>query len=117
MPYIYIVRCEDDSLYTGITTNVPRRMKEHYDRKKTGAKYTKSRRPKALEMVWETDTWSHASKLEYRIKRLTHEEKEALIEEPQSVGERFRESLEGISYEPRPDWKCHPAIKELWEKK
>lgn len=116
MPYVYMVRCEDGSLYTGITTDVPRRMKEHYDRKRPGAKYTKSRRISALEMVWETDTWSHAAKLEYRIKRLAREEKEALIGQPQSVQERFKESLEGILYEPRPDWKSHPAIRELWEK-
>lgn len=110
MPYIYMIRCEDDSLYTGITTDVPRRMREHYYRKKSGAKYTKSRQMKALEMVWETDTWSHASSLEYRIKKLKREEKMALIADPKRVEEVFKESLEGICYTPRPDYKLETIL-------
>lgn len=116
MPYVYMIRCEDRSLYTGITTDISRRMKEHYYRKKPGAKYTKSRQVKELEMVWETDTWAHASKLEYRIKRLTHEEKEELIRNPRMVGLIFKESLEGISYEPQPDWKLDSIVKERRQK-
>ena len=41
--YVYIVECRDKSLYTGITTDVERRIKEHNE-KKSGAKYTRSRR-------------------------------------------------------------------------
>lgn len=85
MPYIYILRCEDQSLYTGIAKDVRQRIREHYYRKKTGAKYTKSHQVKALEMVWETDSWSDAGKLEYRIKQMKKERKEKLLLYPEQV--------------------------------
>lgn len=80
--YVYIVRCEDDSLYTGIATDVTRRLREHLSRRVPGAKYTRARKVVALEMVWKTHGRSAASKLEYRIKRLSHEGKLALVERP-----------------------------------
>ena len=80
--YVYIVRCEDDSLYTGIATDVTRRLHEHLSRRVPGAKYTRARKVVALEMVWKTHGRSAASKLEYRIKRLSHEGKLALVERP-----------------------------------
>ena len=57
MAYIYMVRCQDESLYTGIARDVGKRMREHYYKKKPGAKYTKSRQVTALEMVWQAETW------------------------------------------------------------
>lgn len=87
MPYVYMIRCRDCSLYTGITTDVGRRMREHYDKKKSGAKYTRSHGIASLEMVWETKSWSDAAKLEYRIKRLSRPQKEALILHPEQVNE------------------------------
>ncbi len=98
MPYIYILRCEDQSLYTGIAKDVRRRIREHYYRKKTGAKYTKSHPVQALEMVWETDSWSDAGKLEYRIKRLKKERKEELLLHP----ERADQMADG-TYRPYPE--------------
>lgn len=80
--YVYIVRCEDDSLYTGIATDVARRLREHLSQRVPGAKYTRARKVVALEMVWRTHGRSAASKLEYRIKRLSHEHKLALVERP-----------------------------------
>ena len=103
MVYIYMVRCEDNSLYTGIAKDVGQRMREHYYRKKSGAKYTKSRRIKSLEMVWEAEEWSHAAKLEYRIKRLPKARKEELIRRPEKTAEFFGEALEGILYRPHPE--------------
>lgn len=78
MYYIYMLRCEDNSIYTGITTNVEHRMKEHFT-KINGAKYTKSHTPKKLEAVWQTENRAEACKLEYHIKRLAKRKKEALI--------------------------------------
>ena len=52
MAYVYMVRCKDDSLYTGIAKDLGHRMNEHYYKKKNGAKYTKSRQIQTLEMVW-----------------------------------------------------------------
>lgn len=80
--YVYIVRCEDDSLYTGIATDVARRLREHLSQRVPGAKYTRARRVVALEMVWRTHGRSAASKLEYRIKCLSHEGKLELVERP-----------------------------------
>ena len=57
MAYVYMVRCKDDSLYTGIAKDLGHRMNEHYYKKKNGAKYTKSRQIQTLEMVWETGRW------------------------------------------------------------
>lgn len=103
MAYIYIVRCEDRSLYTGIAKNLGRRMREHYYRKKAGAKYTKSRQIQSLEMVWETEEWSHAAKLEFRIKQLSRIGKENLIRNPWEVERIFPEVPEGARYCPHPE--------------
>ncbi len=79
MFYTYILRCEDDSLYTGITTDVERRFIEHLFDEKKGAKYTKSHKPKTIEAFWETEDKKKASKLEFHIKKLTKVQKEKLI--------------------------------------
>ena len=105
MAYIYMVRCTDSSLYTGIAKDLHRRMREHYYRKKSGAKYTKSRQAESLEMVWETSEWSDAAKLEVRIKKLSREQKEALIRQPEQVETLLFEALEGIDYKPHPELK------------
>lgn len=112
MAYIYMVRCEDGSLYTGIAKDVKRRVREHYYKKKSGAKYTKSRSVRSLEMVWETKEWSHAAKLEVRIKGLTKPEKEELIRHPEQIAEKFRDSLENIYYEPHPELTLQMCLQE-----
>lgn len=77
--YIYIIRCSDNSLYTGITTDIDRRMMEHKTKSKLGAKYTKNHDFLRLEIYFETTDRSLASKLEYHIKRLSKKEKEEII--------------------------------------
>lgn len=72
--YVYLVKCSDNSLYTGITTNVERRVKEHNESNK-GAKYTRSRRPVKLIKYFERPNKSEALKLEYKIKQMSREEK------------------------------------------
>lgn len=76
--YVYILRCSDDTLYTGVTTDIDRRFKEHKEGK-TGAKYTRSRFP--LEIVFR-ETWASRSEAQVReaqIKRLSRPEKKLLI--------------------------------------
>lgn len=75
---VYIVRCADDSLYTGITTDVERRLFEH-NNAKTGAKYTRPRRPVNLVYRETADSRSQASKREKEIKNLTQKQKLLLI--------------------------------------
>ena len=74
---LYILRCGDGSLYTGITTDVQKRLAAHRSGK--GAKYTRGRGP--LELVYSEKCGSHSDALrrELEIKRLTREEKETLI--------------------------------------
>ena len=79
MYYVYMLRCEDNSIYTGITVDVERRMKEHFNKNKKRAKYTSSHQAKKLEAVWETENKSLASKLEFNIKKLKKVEKEEII--------------------------------------
>lgn len=75
---LYILRCGDGSLYTGITTDVERRLEEHRSGK--GAKYTRGRTP--LELVYREECGDHSAALrrEYEIKALTKAEKLKLIQ-------------------------------------
>lgn len=74
--YIYILRCENNSLYTGITTDVTKRFQQHISGK--GAKYTKIYKPTKIEVIFIKENRSEASKEEIRIKKLTKLEKERL---------------------------------------
>lgn len=75
---VYILQCRDGSLYTGITTDPERRVKEHNTSPK-GAKYTRSRRPVKLVYLEESEDRSAASKREWAIKKLTRNEKLLLV--------------------------------------
>lgn len=77
--YIYMIRCSDNSLYTGITTDIDRRMLEHKNKTFKGAKYTKTHDFLKLEIYFETSSRSLASKAEYYIKKLSKVEKESII--------------------------------------
>ena len=78
MWYLYILRCGDSTLYTGITTDVERRLEEH--RAGRGAKYTRGRGPLELAYREECGTHSNALKRELAIKAMSRAEKENLIE-------------------------------------
>ena len=67
------MECSDGTLYTGITTDINRRLNQHNSGK--GAKYTSIRRPVKLMSISEVGDRSDASKEEYRIKQLTRKEK------------------------------------------
>jgi putative endonuclease len=76
--FVYIVRCSDDSYYTGITTDVDIRLNEHNDK---GVKNTKEKLPVVLEEFLEFPDMESASKEEYRINQLSKNDKEVLIGE------------------------------------
>ncbi len=69
------MRCADDTLYCGITTDVARRLNEHNGLKKGGAKYTKARRPVSICAYAPAQNRSEASKLEARIRKLPRAQK------------------------------------------
>lgn len=77
--YVYIVRCDDNTLYTGITTELERRVYEHNYTNK-GAKYTRSRRP--VELVYFEDALnrSEACRREYEIKKMSRRDKLTLFD-------------------------------------
>lgn len=77
MPYVYMVRCADDSLYTGYALDPAKRAAVHNTGK--GAKYTRSRLPVVLVYTEEYQTEHEARCRECALKKLTHAEKEALI--------------------------------------
>jgi putative endonuclease len=76
--YIYILRCSDNSLYTGVTTDCSRRLHEH-NHTTRGAKYTRARRPVTLTYREAAADRSTAQRREAQIKRLSAPQKEALI--------------------------------------
>lgn len=75
--YVYVIRCADNSLYTGYTNDVESRFKKHEEGK--GAKYTRGRAPLVLEYVEAYQTKGEAMKAEYALKQLTKSEKESYI--------------------------------------
>ncbi len=88
MYYTYMIRCEDNSIYTGMTNNLENRFNKHLFKK--GAKYTKAHAPQKIEIAWKSKDKSLACKLEYQLKRLTKSQKEEIIR-----GERISNYLSG----------------------
>ena len=80
MNYVYILRCSDDSLYTGWTNNLEKRIKAHSNGK--GAKYTKARLPVELVYFEEFEDKIEAKRREYAINKLTSKEKLLFIKKP-----------------------------------
>lgn len=79
MPYfVYILRCSDGTLYTGITTDLDKRLHDH-NQSSAGAKYTRSRRPVALIYSETIPDKSTALKRESAIKKLSRAQKESLV--------------------------------------
>ena len=82
-----MLRCSDNSLYTGITNDFEKRFKAHMTKDKVAAKYTKSRDVVCAEALWSCDDKSGALRLECYIKRLNKKRKEELIKNPESVND------------------------------
>lgn len=77
--FVYYLRCADNSLYAGITTDLTRRLNEHNTCNKLGAKYTRVRRPVELAFAEIQENRQLASKREYQLKKLAKVKKEALV--------------------------------------
>lgn len=102
--FVYIVKCADGSLYTGIAKDVRKRMREHYDKNGKGAKYTRSRGIVAIMMVWEAVSYSSAARLEYRIKRLGRKDKLKVIASPEEGLKELVSELSEETYIPRKEY-------------
>ena len=77
--WVYVIRCGDDSLYTGIATDVDRRFSEHESQGPKSAKYLRGRLPLKIVFRKEIGTRSEASKEELRLKKMSRREKLALV--------------------------------------
>ena len=77
--FLYVLRCADDTLYCGVTTNVQRRLHEHNNTAR-GAKYTFARRPVHLVWTEQHGSRSEAQSAEYKFKRLSRKDKLKIIE-------------------------------------
>lgn len=80
--FVYILKCTDESYYTGIASDIERRLKQHLGLIKGGAKFTtRLRKVKCLVALWEDCSNEYARKLEYRLKKnLSHSDKKMLCE-------------------------------------
>lgn len=76
--YVYILRCADDTYYTGYTVNLEKRLKMHNENK--ASKYTRGRTPVKYVFTHECKDKSQALKLECKIKKFTKSKKEKLIQ-------------------------------------
>ncbi len=79
--FLYLIRCNDGSLYTGITTDVNRRFKEHQSDKGKGSKYLRGKAPLQLVFKKKIGSKNLALKIEHRVKKFPKSKKELLIEE------------------------------------
>lgn len=85
MNYTYILRCRDNTLYTGWTNDIEKRVADHNSGK--GAKYTRSRKPVELIYYEQFETKEEAMRREYEIKQFTRKQKEQLIEQGSKLSE------------------------------
>lgn len=102
MYYTYIVRTDSGSLYTGITSDLFRRMKEHNEQGKRGAKYTRSQKIHSLAALWSSPNRSTSSRLESAIKALKKKDKELLVAKPEQFSALFPKlEKEDFVYHPK----------------
>ncbi len=91
--YIYILRCADNTLYTGITNNLTRRIQEHRAQNYKTAKYLRGRAPLKLVFQLQVSNKSIALRIESNIKKLTKAQKENLIKNKHKSGEEYNSTL------------------------
>lgn len=90
-----MLKCFDGSIYTGSARDVKKRIKEHFTKSPKCAKYTRSHPPIEIVAIWRCETKSDGAKVEYHIKKLSKQQKEALYTKDEAP-ESLLEKLEGI---------------------
>jgi putative endonuclease len=92
--YLYIVRCRDGTLYTGISTDVYRRLAEHRQGGKAAARYLKGRAPLTLVLRQKLGSRRLAAKVENLVKKLSKADKEKMISDSRCFDELVRQADE-----------------------
>ncbi len=93
---IYLIRCGDDSLYTGIATDVARRFEEHTSGAGKGAKYLRGRGPLEVVMQQAVGDRGLALRVEARVKKLARSEKEQLVGRPKGLRSILKAAKESL---------------------
>ncbi|MHB8125469.1 MAG: GIY-YIG nuclease family protein [Desulfitobacteriaceae bacterium] len=83
--WVYLARCRDSTIYTGATTDLRRRIREHNEKTNKGTRYTTSHKPVELVQAWQVLTWSDALRLELAIKKCDRVKKERLINNTEEI--------------------------------
>ena len=96
--FVYMLRCKDQSIYTGIAIDLTKRMEEHFGKLPSCAKYTMRHDAEKLECAWQTENRSLASKLEWSIKHLAKKDKEILIQKRSAFKQQFETYFEGKDF-------------------
>jgi putative endonuclease len=91
--HLYLVRCHDGSLYTGITTDVARRFSEHQGNNRAGAKYLRGREPLTLVFQKKLGSRNLALGVESRVKKLSKARKEELIRADSYINEIIKQVM------------------------
>lgn len=99
MYYTYMIRCRNNSIYTGITTDLNRRFSEHKEKGEKGAKYTHTNDVVEFVAAWKSKDRVSASRLEYWIKRLSKMQKEELVKDDSLFSKYLGKKLDSINYE------------------
>ena len=106
--YVYILRCRDGSLYTGLTNDLPRRWALPASGR--GAKYTRAHPPEALAALWQAEDHAAAARLEALIKQLPREKKLALVRREADPESLLAPRLQGTRYTRLPTEPHHGSL-------
>ncbi|MFV1977445.1 MAG: GIY-YIG nuclease family protein [Candidatus Scalindua sp.] len=92
--FLYLIRCRNGRLYTGITTDVERRFEEHRNGKKKGSKYLRGKAPLKLVMKKKVGSRSMALRIEAKVKKLPKIKKELLVDDKIKIREIKRKIID-----------------------
>lgn len=110
MYYVYMLRCKDNSLYTGITTDIRRRYQEHLNQGKKSAKYTRVHGVLQIEAYWSCQDRRVASQLEYWLKTLDKSQKEQIIFDNHYISVYLQEKIGIAVYKRQYDFISHKVM-------
>ena len=99
MYYVYMLRCQDESLYTGITNNLDKRFSQHKHATKQAAKYTKAHPVLYIAAYWLCEDKKQASRLEYWLKKLNKAQKEEIIQDNTYFNQYLSQHIDCTDYE------------------